>query len=62
VEVELVRMLPGERVEAGRTIALPGNSGHTSGPHLHFAVKRNRGGEVASVYGAPHGVAALHAD
>ncbi len=44
-----VRVRPGQRVEAGEFLALSGNSGFTFGPHLHFAVKRNRGGEIVSV-------------
>lgn len=43
------RVKPGQRVAAGAALALSGNSGYTSGPHLHFAVKRNQGGDIVSV-------------
>ena len=44
-----VRVKPGQRVATGDALALSGNSGYTFGPHLHFAVKRNRNGEIVSV-------------
>ena len=31
---------PGDRVEAGQKVGLSGNTGHTTVPHLHFAVYR----------------------
>lgn len=31
---------PGDRVESGQKIGLSGNTGHTTMPHLHFAVYR----------------------
>ena len=39
----------GQRVRAGQQIGLSGNTGFTSGPHLHFAVQVNRGMDLQSV-------------
>ena len=44
-----IRVRPGDRVVAGEYIADSGNTGFTSGPHLHFAVQRNLGMRVESV-------------
>jgi murein DD-endopeptidase MepM/ murein hydrolase activator NlpD len=43
----LVRV--GQRVRAGQRIGLSGNTGFTSGPHLHFAVQVNRGMKLVSI-------------
>ncbi len=44
-----IRVRPGDRVRAGQYIADSGNTGFTSGPHLHFAVQRNVGMRVDSM-------------
>lgn len=38
-----IRVRPGDRVRAGQYIADSGNTGFSSGPHLHFAVQQNIG-------------------
>lgn len=38
-----IRVRPGDRVRRGQYIADSGNTGYTSGPHLHFAVVHNAG-------------------
>jgi murein DD-endopeptidase MepM/ murein hydrolase activator NlpD len=43
----LVRV--GQRVRAGQQIGLSGNTGYTTGPHLHFAVQVNRGMRIESL-------------
>jgi len=44
-----IRVKPGDRVSAGQFIADSGNTGYSSGPHLHFSVQRNVGLAVESV-------------
>lgn len=49
LETGSVLVRPGMRVRAGQHIAHSGNTGFSSGPHLHFAVQLNRGMTLASV-------------
>jgi len=44
-----IRVNPGDRVKAGQYIADSGNTGFSSGPHLHFAVQQNMGMRVDSL-------------
>lgn len=49
LQAEGVEVRPGQRVRRGDRIARSGNSGLSSGPHLHFAVQVNRGLTLASI-------------
>jgi murein DD-endopeptidase MepM/ murein hydrolase activator NlpD len=44
-----IRVAPGQRVARGEYLADSGNTGFSTGPHLHFVVQRNAGGFMESV-------------
>lgn len=44
-----IRVKPGDYVRRGEYIADSGNTGFSSGPHLHFAVVRNAGMQIQSL-------------
>ena len=46
--LEKVLVAPGVKVEVGQLIAYSGNTGYSTGPHLHFAVQINKGLELVA--------------
>lgn len=49
LDLASVNVRPGARVIAGQRIARSGNTGFSSGPHLHFALQQNIGMQLVSV-------------
>ncbi len=47
--LEKAQVYPGLSVSAGQLIGYSGNTGYSSGPHLHFAVQINQGMKLVSV-------------
>lgn len=49
LHLDSAQVSPGMRVSAGQFIARSGNTGFSTGPHLHFVVQKNAGMRLVSV-------------
>jgi murein DD-endopeptidase MepM/ murein hydrolase activator NlpD len=49
LDMASVSVRPGQNIRTGQKIARSGNTGFSSGPHLHFVIQQNRGMELVSV-------------
>jgi len=49
LQLASVIVRPGARVRAGQLLARSGNTGFSSGPHLHFAIQQNIGMKLVSL-------------
>ena len=60
LDLASVSVRPGARIRAGQKIARSGNTGFSSGPHLHFAIQQNSGMQMISLpfrFRTPEGTA-----
>jgi len=60
LDLASVSVRPGARIRAGQKIARSGNTGFSSGPHLHFAIQQNSGMQIISLpfrFQTPEGTA-----
>ncbi len=61
LDLASVNVRPGSKIRAGQKIARSGNTGFSSGPHLHFAIQQNTGMQLISIpfqFRTPEGTAA----
>lgn len=49
LKLESVNVIPGSHVKAGQVIAQSGNTGFSTGPHLHFVIQKNDGTALVSI-------------